>query len=148
MRIRFQKLKDLLDQYDETNFANLIFQSVNPDAQGNRDEYDLNAFVIRGNRSINFEITDKEDLQRDPNFEYHRKNANKIALANYHLSRAEIVAFREEDEHNSIEYLSFIPDDYADSRYVSYKIIPRNFQGRIDMLLDAVLNPSPPADPQ
>lgn len=150
MQIRFQKLKDLLDTYGEPDFATLIFQSVNADAQGNQDHYDLNAFVAKSDRSINFEITDPNDLKRDPNDYFHKKNASKIVLANYHLSRATIIAYRDGAGGNLIKWLSLKPKDYpSDDRYESYDIIPKNTESaEVDVDLDEGLNPSPPADPQ
>lgn len=150
MRINFETLKNLLAQYDETNFATLIFQSLNADAPGNKDDFDLNAFVARSDRSINFEITDPNDLQRDPVDYFHKKNANKIVLANYHLSRATIEALRDGSGGNLIKWLSFKPLDYpSDARYESYDIIAKNTQNaEVAAALDAGLNPSPPADPQ
>ena len=151
MRINFETLKNLLANYDATNFATLIFQSLNADSSGNRDEYDLNAFVVKSDRSINFEITGPNDLQRDPIDFFHKKNANKIVLANYHLSRARIEAYRDDTGGDLIKWLSFKPKDFpADDRYESYDIIAKNTDGNeVRMNFTATdLNPSPPADPR
>jgi hypothetical protein len=130
IRIRFQKLRELLAQYDETNFANLILQCENPDAQQNRDEYDLTAFVVRSNGNVQDQILDAADISRDPTLQSFRTNARKIVLGNYPLPRAIIEAYRDGSGGNLIEYLIFIPHEFSvDRRYISYTVRPRNQGG-------------------
>jgi hypothetical protein len=152
MRIRFQKLRDLLDLYDGDeahNFANLVFQNENPDAPQNRDEFDLTAFVVRSNGTVQDQILDAADLSRDPNNNPHRKNAQKVAFANYSLSRARIEGYRDGAGGNLIEYLILIPADYdRDPRYIKYIISARNANEPLVVgFTENELNPSPPADP-
>ena len=150
MQVRFQKLRELLDQYDATNFSTLVFQPQNPDAQQSRDEYDLTAFVVRSDGSVQDHIVGEENISRLPDVQPYRSNANKIALGNYPLSRELIVLYRDGQGGHLIEYLTFIPEEYSrDNRYVSYIIRRKNVQGNpVANFTEDQLNPSPPADPQ
>jgi hypothetical protein len=152
MRLSFQKLRDLLTQYNSDRFANLIFQAQNPDAPRDRDEYDLIAYVVAADGSATYVLQGAEGdgaLIRDTDIDPLRKHARRIALANYPLSRARIQGYVDAGG-NLVEYLLLQPQDFAnDDRYVFYTITPKNSQGSLvgAAFDDNELNPCPPNQP-
>lgn len=145
MQLKFQRLRELLDKYDEARFASLIFQAQNPDARGNKDEYDLIAYIVAADGTTT-NVLEDASLTRDTANPSLKKNANKIALGNYPFSRARIQEYV--DNGNLVAYLLLQPEDFAnDDRYVIYKITPKYKQEPIVETVseDDDLQPSPPA---
>jgi hypothetical protein len=151
MRVRIQKLRDLLAQYDEAHFEYLIFQQTS-DPRTNK-EYDLSAFVVGPDGKAHYEIESKDDLFRDLSRDPHKINDKKVAFGNYYMHRHQIVAYTGPGLE---EYLLLLAKEYInDPRYASYEKYKVNrapfndqdMQSKIVRLNDQDLNPCPPNQP-